>query len=80
MVGDARLKTIARNLAEEAAINALEACKAERLRKKREKAEGIASQKAECAAKKAEKEAQKAARVAELAALVAAKPPKKART
>ncbi len=57
MVGDARLKTIARNLAEEAAIDAMEARKAERLRKRREKEEGLASRKAEREAKKAEKEA-----------------------
>ncbi len=61
MVSDARLNTITRNLAEEAAIDAIEARKAETLRKGREKEkeEGLASLKAECEAKKAEKEAQK---------------------
>ena len=70
LVGDARLRTMTRNLEEERRVDALQAKKAESLRKKREYREGVEKRRKEREAKKAEKLAQKQARVAELASLV----------
>ena len=73
LVGDARLRTMTRNLEEEARVEAIQAKKAESLRKKREYREGVAKRKEEREAKKAEKLAQKQARAAELASLISTK-------
>jgi Skp family chaperone for outer membrane proteins len=70
LVGDARLRTMTRNLEEERRVDALQAKKAESLRKKREYREGVEKRREEREAKKAEKLAQKQARAAELASLV----------
>ena len=55
LVGDARLRTMTRNLEEERRVEAIEAKKAESHRKKREYREGVAQRKEEREAKKAEK-------------------------
>ena len=55
LVGDARLRTMTRNLEEERRVEAIEAKKAESRRKKREYREGVAQRKEEREAKKAEK-------------------------
>ena len=76
LVGDARLRTMTRNLEEERRVDALQAKKAESLRKKREYREGVEKRREEREAKKAEKLAQKQARAAELASLVSRHPRK----
>jgi Skp family chaperone for outer membrane proteins len=70
LVGDARLKVIAQNEAEERAKEALR-LKKNLQRKKQEYKEGVAKRKAERIAKKAAQEAEKAAKIAELAQLIA---------
>jgi hypothetical protein len=55
LVGDARLRTMTRNLEEERRVDALQAKKAESLRKKREYREGVEKHREEREAKKAEK-------------------------
>jgi hypothetical protein len=73
-IGDARLKAIARNKAEEAAIEAIYIRKEESLRKKTEKAEGVARRKVErnarAEAKQVEKATKKTARLARLSQIV----------
>ena len=76
LVGDARLRTMTQNLDEERRVDALQAKKAESLRKKREYREGVEKRREEREAKKAEKLAQKQARAAELASLVSRRPRK----
>ncbi len=80
LVGDARLKTIARNLEEEAKIEAIQARKAESLRKKREYKEGVAKRKKERLEKKAAqleaKQAKKAAQAEVLVSLLSTNPRK----
>jgi hypothetical protein len=70
LVGDARLRTMTRDLEEERKIEALAAKKAESLRKKREYREGVEKRREERLVKKAEKQARKDARDAQLASLV----------
>jgi hypothetical protein len=70
LVGDARLRTMTRDLEEERKIDALAAKKAESLRKKREYKEGVEKRREERLAKKAEKQARKDTRMAQLASLV----------
>jgi hypothetical protein len=80
-VGDARLKVIARNEAEEAAKERIAFKKAESQRKKEEYRAGVESRKLERLVKKAEKEAEKEAHLAELAWLLemGEKPPRRRR-
>ena len=70
LVGDARLKTMARNTAEEARKVALHKKKEDSQRQKREKAEGVAERKLERLAKKEAKLAEKAAARARLMDLI----------
>jgi hypothetical protein len=74
LVGDARLRTMTRNLEEERRVEAIEAKKAESRRKKREYREGVEQRKEEREAKKAEKLALKQANAAELASLLSKTP------
>jgi hypothetical protein len=74
LVGDARLRTMTRDLDEERRVDALQARKAESLRKKRQYREGVEKRREEREAKKAEKQAQKAARAAQLASLISRPP------
>ena len=70
LVGDARLKTMARNTAEEARKVALHKKKEDSQRQKREKAEGVAERKLERLAKKEAKLAEKAAARARVTDLI----------
>ena len=80
LVGDARLRTMTRNLEEERRVEAIQAKKAESLRKKREYREGVEKRGGEREAKNAQKLAQKQTRAAEMASVLQRPSRKKAST